>query len=126
MSANYYDPERAPDAAEWFALDEAERLRVVRNYHVSARIKTRDVKLHAWDHVIIENQLAMGFGPSRRAIQRLQAEGLTRHEAIHAMAAVVVKCLQENPYGANAVSAKVMQTRMNAELEALSAGLKRE
>lgn len=120
MSANFYDPEREPIASEWLALSEAERLRVVKNFHVTTRTKTPDVKGHAAVHVVVENQIAIGFGPSCRAVTRLQEEGLTRHEAIHAIASVVLQCLRENAFGAESISAKMMQTRMNDKISALS------
>lgn len=121
MSSNYYDPECAPNAAEWLALSEAERQRVVKSFHVSERIKTADIKLHAVEHVIVEDQIARGFGPSRRAVTRLQEQGLSRHDAIHEIAAIVCKCLRENQWGVEAITAKVMQARMNDEINALAA-----
>ncbi len=121
MTSSYYNPEQQPVAAEWLALSEAERLRVVFNFHVAPPARMSGARQHAASHVVVENQIANGFGPSRRAILRLQGQGLTRHQAIHAVAAVVWRCLSENPFGPAAVSAKVMQTRMNQELDALSA-----
>lgn len=121
VSATFYDPEREPIASEWLALSEAERLRVVMNFHAATRTRTPDLKGHAVVHVVVENQIAIGFGPSCRAVTRLQGEGLTRHDAIHAIASVVLQCLRENPFGAESVSAKMMQTRMNDKINALSA-----
>jgi hypothetical protein len=121
VADTYYDPERGPVAAEWLALSESEKLRTVANFHTSSIKGFSGAKEHAALHVVVETQLASGFGPSKRAILRLQRQGLTRHESIHAIAEVVRKCLSENPVGANAVSAKVMQARMNKELDALSA-----
>ena len=39
-------------------------------------------------HVIVENQIADDELPVRRTAQRLMAEGLDRHEAIHAIGSV--------------------------------------
>ena len=121
MTNTYYDPERAPVAAEWLALSESERLRAVANFHASSLKGTSGAKAHAVVHVVVETQLASGFGPSKRAALRLQKQGLTQHDSIHAIAAVVFKCIRENPFGAESVSAAVMQNRMNQELDALSA-----
>ena len=52
-------------------------------------------KLHAWAHTIVENQIAMGDEiPVAEAIDRLIAEGLDRHEAIHAVAARLMEHIQ--------------------------------
>ncbi len=45
------------------------------------------LRLHAVFHTIVENQIAMGGAtPVPEAMDRLMAEGLDRHEAIHAVA----------------------------------------
>ncbi len=44
------------------------------------------VRLHATMHVVVENQLAAGDPPEARAtLERLIGEGLSRHEAVHAL-----------------------------------------
>lgn len=89
-----YDPLEAPDPSEWLALDEAERILLVRSHHESAGIEMPNVLLHAAFHaafhVAVENQIAMGDeNPVRRALERLMAEELDRHEAIHAIGSVL-------------------------------------
>jgi len=121
MSSNYYDPECAPNAAEWLALSEAERQRVVKSFHFSERIKTADKKLHAVEHLTVEDQIATGFGPSRRAVTRLQEQGLSRHEAVREIAAIAWKCFRCNQWGVEAIPVKIMQARMNDEINALAA-----
>ncbi len=87
-----YDPHHAPDAAEWLAMDEGERIELVRDYHRRAGVKPPNASLHATMHVVVENQVAMGDEiPVRRTVDRLQAEGLDRHEAIHAVGAVLAE-----------------------------------
>jgi hypothetical protein len=45
---------------------------------------------------VIENQIALGDPPStRRAMERLMAEGLDRHEALHAVGCVLIGHLWE-------------------------------
>jgi hypothetical protein len=40
-------------------------------------------------HVIVENQAAQGLEtPVRRTLARLQAEGLSRHDAVHAVGSI--------------------------------------
>jgi len=120
MPRSFYDPENAPDASEWLGIDEHERIRLARNYHEVARIKVPNVKAHAAIHAAVENQIATGFGPSCRAIQRLQKEGLTRHEAIHAIGSVLAAFIHELS-NADAASRVDFQSRMNTAIEALTA-----
>ena len=85
-----YDPSKALEAAEWLALDEAERIELVREYHQRNRIKLPNVKAHAVAHAVIENQLAEGLPAAKNALARLLAEGLDRHESVHAMGSVLM------------------------------------
>ena len=84
-----YDPDRPADAAQWLRLDEQERMAAVRAYHRRAKVKLPNEELHAVFHVIVEDQLAMQLQHVVDASTRLQAEGLTRHDCIHAIASVL-------------------------------------
>ncbi len=85
-----YDPAIAPDPTEWLALDEDERLSRVKDYHRHADPSLLKPDLHAIIHMVIENQVAMGDElPVRRTLERLVAEGLDRHEALHALGTVL-------------------------------------
>ena len=85
-----YDPAVAPDPEEWLALDERERIDLALRHHRRAGVSLPNEKAHATFHVVIENQIAMGDELAvRRAVDRLMAEGLDRHEAIHAVASVL-------------------------------------
>jgi len=90
---NRYDPEVAPPAEEWVALDEGERILLVEAYHRDARIPLSKTarKLHASFHVIVENQLASNDEPVVRALARLMKQGLSRHDAVHAIGSVVAE-----------------------------------
>jgi hypothetical protein len=47
-------------------------------------------------HGIVENQIALGDElPVERTVKRLIAEGLDRHNAIHAIASVIVSIIWE-------------------------------
>lgn len=85
-----YDPARAPNPDQWLALAETERLDLVAAYHRRARATLPNVQLHAAIHAIVENQLAEGYDLARDALDRLRAEGLDRHEAIHAIGSVLI------------------------------------
>ena len=126
MSATHYDPDKAPDPKEWLALDEYERIRLARNYHVSRRAKLPNAKAHAVFHAIVENQIAQGFGPSCRAVERLQAEGLTRHDAIHAIASVLANFLFEAQTNPTAMPEPERLRALNQAIDALSAAAWRQ
>jgi hypothetical protein len=97
MAINHYDPLETPDPGQWLALDEAERIKFVVDFHVPARIELPNVKVHAAVHVAVENQVALGDEtPVREKLRRLMAQGLDRHDAIHAIGWVLTDYL----YGA--------------------------
>jgi len=84
-----YDPAREPNAKDWELLDEQERIDIVARRHRQDRVKLPNEILHASIHVVVENQLAMGIQDVRDALQRLMAEGLNRHDALHAVGMVL-------------------------------------
>ena len=117
MSETYYDPEQAPDPKEWLALDEHERVRLAKNHHIAARTKLPNLKAHALFHVVVENQIAQGYGPTCRTVERLKKEGLSRHDAIHAVGSVIAEFVHDSMQTGTGDG----QREMNARIEALSA-----
>jgi hypothetical protein len=92
MAIGRYDPLEAPDAEQWLALDEQERIQLALGYHTRARVELPNATVHATVHVIVENQIALGDEtPVRLKARQLMAQGLDRHDAIHAIASVLVK-----------------------------------
>jgi len=87
-----YEADKAPDPEEWLELDESERIDLVIDYHRRAKKPVgQDKKLHAIAHVIVESQVAMGDATVVPAkLNRLMQEGLSRHDAIHAIASVLM------------------------------------
>jgi hypothetical protein len=86
----HYDPDESIDPEEWAAIDEGERQYLVELYHRQKRIRMPNLPLHATIHVVVENQVAMGSEiPVQSALARLMVEGLTRHDAIHAIGSVL-------------------------------------
>lgn len=85
---NNYDPEVVPEAREWLALDEPQRIDLAEDYHRAARIKLPNPTLHAVFHAIVENQIAEVLEPMVDAMARLMKDGLSRHEALHAIGSV--------------------------------------
>ena len=96
MTIDRYDPLMAPDAKQWLATDEGERIQLALEYHTRARVKLPNATVHATVHVIVENQIALGDEtPVRLKASQLMAQGLDRHEAIHAIASVLIGHLTE-------------------------------
>ena len=86
-----YQPLKCPNAQEWLELDEYERVFLVREFHEESDEPLPDDarELHASIHVVVENQIAMEHVPVPATVDRLIRQGLDRHEAIHAVGAVV-------------------------------------
>jgi hypothetical protein len=95
LSMNVYDPDTAPAPVEWLELDEAERLARASAYHRRKRIRLPNLQLHAVIHVVIENQVALGDQVVASTLARLEAEGLSRHDAVHAIGSVLAERLFE-------------------------------
>ena len=87
-----YDPEKGPSATEWLAIDETERIALVESYHHRRRIR---VPQRTLIHVVVENQIALGEVVVIDALARLRAEGLTRHDAVHAVGMVLAENIYE-------------------------------
>jgi hypothetical protein len=91
VAMDSYNPEHAPVGNEWLEIDEDERLMLVEQYHRDARIRLPKSarRVHATIHTIVENQLALNDEPVVKALDRLMREGLTRHDALHAIGYLV-------------------------------------
>lgn len=94
MSASY-NPLVAPDPEDWLLLDEDERIEMVTAFHKKHRIRLPNLQMHAGMHAMIENQLAEGEDAVVSAMDRLMAQGLDRHDAIHALSWVFAMQLFE-------------------------------
>ena len=116
-----YDPEITPDPTAWLALDEQERIDLAEAHHRAARIRLPNVKGHAVFHAIVENQIAIGLESVVRAMSRLMNEGLSRHDALHAIGSVVAEHLFETAALNTKDDTNTIQTRYDAAVERLSA-----
>jgi hypothetical protein len=83
-----YDPD-TPRPAGWLQTDEGERIELVSSYHRGRQINLPNAQLHAVIHVVVENQLALGEPVVVETLARLQNEGLSRHDALHAIGSVL-------------------------------------
>ena len=102
-----YDPDRAPDPKRWLATDEGQRIEICRRYHRRAGIRLPNETLHAAIHQVVETQVAMADEtPAAATLQRLMDEGLSRHDAVHAIGNVLAQYMlelmkQEDPTATN-------------------------
>ena len=116
-----YDPEIAPNPTAWLALDEQERIHLAEAHHRAARIKVPNIKAHAVFHAIVENQIAEGLESVIRAMARLSNEGLSRHDALHAIGTVIAEHLFEAADLKTNDDTNTIQTRYDVAVERLSA-----
>ena len=85
-----YDPDLGPDLSAWRDLDEGEQIQLVLDHHRRAGVQLPNPLLHATIHVVVENQVAAGDEiPVGATLARLQREGLSRHDAVHAIGSVL-------------------------------------
>ena len=84
-----YDADREPDPNAWIGLDEDTKIDLVVEYHRRHRPRTPRVRLHATFHTIVENQLAANEPVVVETLKRLRDEGLSRHDAVHAIGSVL-------------------------------------
>jgi hypothetical protein len=117
-----YDPLTPPNAEQWQAIDEQERIRLVEDYHRHARIRLPNIKAHAAFHVVVEGQIALGDEtPVKRTVQRLMAEGLDRHDAIHAVGSVLAAYIHDLWHGPEPSPGEDPNKAYYEELEKLTA-----
>lgn len=72
-------------------------------------------------HVIVENQLAVSEPAVVATLERLQREGLDRHDALHAIGSVLLEHLNERMKQADAPSDGDPNARYFKNLEKLTA-----
>jgi hypothetical protein len=90
-----YDPQTAPDPAEWLELEEIEQIRLVAAYHKPIESTISKPQIHFVVHVVVENQIAEGIDVVGETLKRLMDGGLDRHEAIHAIASILIDHLSQ-------------------------------
>lgn len=94
-----YDPDRGPDPQEWLALPEEERHALVSAAHPGAP------PMHVSLHVVVESQVASGLpAAARETVERFVAQGVRRHQAVHAVAGVLTKHLAGIAHGFDPVA----------------------
>ena len=84
-----YNPAIAPPREEWLSMSEGERIELAEKHHREVGIELPDVHAHATFHAIVENQLALEDATVQMTLDRLVNDGLSRHDAIHAIGSVL-------------------------------------
>ena len=115
-----YDPDTTLIGSDWLKLDEGERIELVSSYHRRKKIRLPNSQLHAVIHVIVENQLALEEQTVITTLTRLQHEGLSRHDALHAIGSVLAEDLYEL-MREDSTSESQVRARYFARLEKLRA-----
>ena len=91
-----YNPLIHFDAQWWLSLSEDERIIAVLEHHKNAGTDLPDEDMHALLHVVVENLVAFGdASPTEAVLHILIDEKLDRHDAIHAIASVLVNHIHE-------------------------------
>ena len=117
----HYDPEVAPSSKEWLSLDEHQRLRLAEAHHRATHVKVPSIKAHAAIHLMVENQIAEGVESVVRAMARLIREGLSRHDAIHAVGSVLAEHFFDAMKSSVQDLSNTAQARYDAAVERLTA-----
>jgi len=120
-----YNPLVDPAPDHWLDLSEQERIDAVLDHHRFDGLPASQAELHAVTHVVIETILAEGTVEGASAkLRELVADGLDRHEAIHAMgtavAGVIFETLQSADDGAPPEKSQRLVARRLAEVTAES------
>ena len=117
----HYNPDVAPVPSEWLTLDEAHRIQLAESYHLASREKVPHHTAHAAFHAIVENQIAEGLQPVARAMARLTKQGLSRHDALHAVGSVVADHFFDAMHAKDKDFSVTAQARYDAAVERLTA-----
>lgn len=86
-----YNPNIQMQKTQWLEMDEGQRIAIVEAFHVQSNedIELEAMTLHATFHVIVENQIAQNVTIVEQTIAKLIRQGIDRHEAIHAISAII-------------------------------------
>lgn len=121
-----YDPEIPPEPRAWLKIPEGKRLLLMRDAHREDGLEPDALMMHASVQVMVENQIAMRIACVVRAMARLQAEGLCRHDALHAVATVLSEHLWNVSEAETVGGPPVTSDKYHEAIEKLSAASWRE
>ena len=88
-----YNPNYRPLSEEWLATSESDWIDLIEEFHRSSGEPPPQEgwNTHALYHCLIENQIALEEEGVDETVDRLQGQGLSRHDSIHAVAAVMIE-----------------------------------
>ena len=108
-----YDPNdsRGPEKQRFQDAGEDAQLAAIATYHRLADEEVGEsIRLHCVMHLVVETQLMLGEPPQARVtFDRLRAEGLDRHDAVHALGFVVAEQLFQASRGEEVSEEAYMQ-----------------
>jgi len=88
-----YNPLAEPNSEEWLESSEEDCIDSVRHFHEHSNdddfADDQALSIHCAVHVIVENQLALNVEYLPETLSKLMRQGLDRHEAIHAIGAIL-------------------------------------
>ncbi|WP_257263827.1 hypothetical protein [Endozoicomonas sp. ONNA2] len=90
----YYNPDKPLNVREWLVLDDEQRKILVSDFHESTEEEFQDagaLTMHSFMHVVVENQIATNVDLVSETVTKLVRQGLSRHEALHAISAIIVE-----------------------------------
>jgi hypothetical protein len=86
-----YDPNASPDPEVWASIETQEKYDRVLAWHHAGNLTVDDINAHVAIHCVVEDQIIDDRTPEvREAVSRLMERGLTRHSAVHAVAALMI------------------------------------
>lgn len=103
-----YDPDRGPDPEAWLALEQTERVEAIERWadrasHSPAAAtagKLPNRRVYAVMLATVETQIARGDElPVAATLERLVRLGMSRREAVHALATVLAETTYDAFYG---------------------------
>ena len=115
-----YNADGQTNTLEWRALNGAEQIRAVMHFHIQRGIAVPNLKWHALMHVNVENMLLAARSPISRTLERLQHQGVGRHDAIHTFAAVTLAYPVDDLTGDPRLSPRERQLAFNNAINALT------
>lgn len=116
-----YDPGEYPSASEWLELNELTRIELIEEFHANQEIDLQNLRVHAAIHCAVENQIAENFEPTVQAMKRLCVEGLSRHDAIHAVGSVVAEHIFQVLKAPDSENPGMMNEQMAKDIDRISA-----
>jgi hypothetical protein len=113
-----YDPELGPDLDAWLDLDQDGQLADIERYHEERPhgMMLGRPDIHAMMHWSAEFELMHGNQTSSDACERILLQGLTRHDAIHQIGAVLLEA------AADLVDGGTLKTSPSKAFDALGRG----